>query len=119
MTTYTNEETKQMEDALAFIRDKAKEKGIARGERAYLEEFRKSKKALLKIEARKNGIKSDCEAEDYAYSHPDYIALLTAIEVAISKDEKLRLQILASELRIATWQTYRADERFERKAYKA
>jgi len=113
------DETEQMEKALQFIRDKAKEKGIPRGERIYLEEFRKSKKALLKIEARQNGVKSDCEAEDYAYAHPDYIALLTALEVATSNDEKLRLQILAAELRIATWQTYQADARAERKAYGA
>jgi hypothetical protein len=109
----------EMERALQFIRDKAKEKGIAKGERTYLEEFRKSKKALLKIEARKNGIKSDCEAEDYAYAHPDYLACLTAIEAAVSRDEELRLKILAADLRIATWQTYRADERLERKAYQS
>lgn len=114
-----SEQNEQMERALAFIRDKAKEKGEARGERVYLEEFRKSKKALLKIEARQRGIKSDCEAEDYAYSHDDYIALLTALQIATEREEKLRLQILAAELRIATWQTQRADERMERRAYNA
>ena len=112
-----SEETEQMERALQFIRDKAKDKGIARGERVYLEEFKKSKKALLKIEARQNGIKSDCEAEDYAYAHHDYQALLTALEIATSRDEQLRLQILAAELRIATWQTKQADERAEKRAY--
>lgn len=109
----------QMERALAFIRDKASEKAAARGDRVYLEEFRKSKKALLKIQARQAGITADCACEDFAYSHEDYIQLLTALQIAVEKEEKLRLQILAAELRIATWQTMQADARSERRGYGA
>jgi len=108
-----------IEKPLAFIRDHAKEKGMYKGERVFLEQFRKSKKAMLKIEARQNGIKTDCEAEDYAYAHEDYQALLTALQVATEREEKLALQIESARLRIATWQTMSADARAEKRAYSA
>lgn len=106
-----------VERALAFIRDKAKDKGRAKASRVYLEQFRKSKKALLKIEARKNGVRTDCEAEDYAYAHPEYIQLLEALEIATEEEEKLANQIRAAELKISIWQTKSADARAERRAY--
>lgn len=106
-----------VEKCLTFIRDKAKEKSEARASRVYLEQFRKSQKALLKIEARKAGVKTDCEAEDFAYSHPDYLEVLEGLKVATERDEYLALQIEAAKLRIATWQTKSADARAERRAY--
>ncbi|WP_400581393.1 hypothetical protein ACFELG_15440 [Pseudomonas aeruginosa] len=47
-----------IERPLTFIRDKAGEFAEAKSNRVYLEQFRKSKKALLMLDAERNGVKT-------------------------------------------------------------
>ena len=105
------------EKQLEFIRKHSKEYSQAKGDRVYLEQFRKSKKAMLMIEAEQGGIKTGQERESYAYAHPDYIALLTALQAAVEKEEYLALIIRGCWTKLELWRTQQANERAERKAY--
>ena len=108
-----------IERPLTFIRDNAGKYAKAKADRVYLEEFRKSKKAMLFIEAEKHGIKTIAEREAWAYAHPDYQQLLEGLRVAIEIEEKTRMMIEAARLKINLYQTQQADQRAERKAYGA
>jgi len=108
-----------IEKTLAYIRDHAKEYAGAKGDRVYLEQFRKSKKALLMIEAEQMGIKTGQERESYAYAHKEYIDILTALQYAVEKEEYLKLMIAGCNSRIDLYRTEQANERNERKAYNA
>lgn len=108
-----------IERPLTFIRDKAQEHAKAKADRVYLEQFRKSKKAMLMVEAEKQGIKTVSERECYAYSHPDYIGLLDGLRVAVENEEYLKMQIAAAQLRIELYRTEQANQRAERHGYGA
>ena len=56
----------------------------AKAQRLYLEEYRKTKKALL---MRESTGKAVADREAYAYSHPDYIELLEGLRVALGEGE--------------------------------
>lgn len=112
-------ETIDIEKTLSFIRKNAKDYAAAKGDRVYLEQFRKSKKALLMIEAEKLGIKTGQERESYAYAHDDYVALLTGLQVAVEKEEYLKLMIAGCHAKIELWRTQQANSRAERTAYGA
>ena len=59
----------------------------AKAERVYIEQFRKSKKAILMREALK--LKTQSEKEQYAYAHPDYIELLKGLKEAVEIEESV------------------------------
>ena len=79
----------------------------------YLTEFRKSKKAILMQEAQVNGLKTGQERESYAYAHPDYLSLLTALRVATEINEKFRWRMKIAEERIGIYRTHEASKRKE------
>ena len=108
-----------IERPLTFIRDKAGEYAKAKSDRVYLEQFRKSKKALLMVEAEKAGIKTVADRESYAYSHEDYVGLLEGLRVAVEREEYLKMQITAAQLRIELFRTEQANQRAERAGYGA
>lgn len=106
-----------VEKQLVYIRDNARSYAEAKAQRVYLDQFRKSKKALLMAEAAGNGISAIGKQETYAYSHSDYIDLLEALKIATAEEERLKILIRVAELKIETWRTQEANNRFERKAY--
>lgn len=79
----------------------------------HLAEFRKSKKALLMIEAEKAGHKTTAAQEREAYAHADYIALLDGLKVATEQALSLRHRIKACEMRFEAWRTKQATRRAE------
>jgi len=93
-------------DAVNYILKNAPKYASARAERIYLEEFRKSKKAIL---FRESPDKTIAERENYAYAHPEYQELLQGIRVAVEIEEKLRWDMVAAQARIDIWkaQEYR------------
>lgn len=101
--------------ALNFIRDKAPVYAKAKAERVYLEQYRKSKKALCMRDAELNGHKSAVLQEREAYADPDYIGLLEGLKAAVETEEKLRWLIVAAEARIEIWRTLSANQRAEAK----
>lgn len=102
--------------ALDFIRDNAEHYAKAKAERIYLEEFRKTKKAILMQDAELHGHKSSAAQEREAYAHPEYDALLHGLRDAIEREEKLRWQIEAARIKCEVWRTLNANQRIEARA---
>ncbi|MBQ1559135.1 MAG: hypothetical protein IIZ69_13765 [Pseudomonas sp.] len=111
--------SEEIERPLTFIRDNAVKYAQAKADRVYLEQFRKSKKAMLFTLAEREGIKTVAEREAWAYSHPEYIQVLEGLQAAVEQEEKLRVLIDVAKLKINLYQTKQADSRAERKAYGA
>lgn len=101
--------------ALDFIRDQAPAYAKAKADRIFLEEFRKSKKAMLMRDAEIAGHKSSAAQEREAYSHPDYLVLLDGLREAVEAEETLRWRIAAAQSKISAWQTIEATRRLEQK----
>lgn len=101
--------------SLDFIRDSAPAYAKAKSERVYLEEFRKSKKALLMRDAEIAGHKSAVAQEREAYAHPDYLTVLEGLKAAVEQEEALRWLIVAAQAKIEAWRTIEANKRSEAK----
>lgn len=95
-------------DAVDFIYRTAPKYAQAKAQRVYLEEFRKSKKALL---MKSCGETSVAAQEREAYSHPEYEALLKGLQVAVETEEELRWSLVAAQLRVEIWRTQSANNR--------
>ena len=100
---------------LDFIRDHASKYAKAKADRVHLEEFRKSKKALLMRDAELAGHKSAVTQEREAYAHSDYIALLDGLKAAVEQEELLRWLIVAAQAKFEAWRTIEANRRIEAK----
>ncbi len=105
------------DQATQAIRDKAPLYGEAKGQRVYLEEFRKSLKALLMKDALAMGIEAANAQEREAYSDPQYKSLLKGLAVAIEKEETLKWEIEAARLDVEIWRTKQANERMQIKSH--
>jgi hypothetical protein len=97
-----------VQKALDFMRDNATVAAMAKANVKYIEQFRKSKKALLRMES--DG-KTEGAKDDYAYSHPEYLELLEGYRVAVEQDEKLRHLVDAAKIKIEVWRTEGANVR--------
>lgn len=84
----------------------------AKAIRVYLEEFRKSKKAILMSQSEE---KTAVGREQYAYSHQEYIDLLAGLKVAIEEEETLKWKLIAAQARIDVWRTNEASNRTQDK----
>jgi hypothetical protein len=97
--------------AINFIIENAPKYARAKGIRVQLEEYRKSKKAMLASEEEGSlGAK-----EMYAYAHPDYVDLLFQIKEAIAEEEEIRWKLEAAKLRVEVWKTEEYTKRVEMK----
>lgn len=97
--------------AIDFILKNASKFAQAKATRVQLEEFRKSKKAILMSEEEGTlGAK-----EMYAYAHKDYVALLFQIKEAIMQEEELKYKLEAAKLRVEVYKTEEYTKRMEMK----
>jgi hypothetical protein len=101
--------------ALDWIRDQAPIYAKAKAARIYLEEWRKSHKAILMAEAEKTGQKTAALQERDAYAHPAYQETLQALMDAVEAEETLRWRMVAAQAKIETWRTISANQRAEGK----
>lgn len=99
--------------ALDFIRDNAQPYAQAKAQRVYLENFRKSKKALLMRAAEMRGHKTAAIQEREAYADDGYIEVLAALQEATEKEEALRWLMTAAEAKIEAWRTIESTRRAE------
>jgi hypothetical protein len=97
-------------DAVDYILANAKKFAKAKAERVYLEEFRKSQKAILMKRSMENAIGAQ---EREAYAHPEYLVLLAGIKEATEVEEKLKWDLIAAQARIDIWRTEQANNRTE------
>lgn len=104
------------ENAINWIRDNAGKYAKAKSDRVYLEQYRKSKKAIL-IQSAPDNYKTAQAKESYAYSHADYIEILDALRLAVEHEEHLRFLIRAAELKFEQWRTMQANSRAESNRY--
>lgn len=111
--------SEKTEVRLAELRRMSEEFATAYSERIYLEEFRKSKLALLMRQAEHDGHKTTAAQEREARAHEEYLDLLVDLKHAIEKSEKLRWHLEVAKMGIAVWQTENANQRAERRAYGA
>lgn len=94
--------------AVDFLREHAPILAAAKGQRVYLEQFLKSKKALL---MRESGAGSVASQEVAALAHPDYIALVEALRDAADAEERERWLMVAAQARIEVWRSLEASNR--------
>jgi hypothetical protein len=97
--------------AIDFILTNASKFAQAKGTRVQLEEYRKSKKAILM--SNEDGTLG--AKEIYAYAHPEYVALLMDIKQAIIEEEELKYKLEAAKLRVEVWKTEEYTKRVEMK----
>lgn len=100
------------EVAVNFIRKHANEFSIAKAHRIYMEEYRKSLKAILMKRSMENTVNAQ---EREAYAHEEYQQHLKAIRNAVQAEEFLRWKMVAAEAMIEVWRSQEATKRMEYK----
>src|SRR5262245_19373789 len=92
----------EIDKALNFLRDNAREAAQARADRIYVTEYRKYLKATLMKE---HGELSAVLQEREAYSDPRYLSHLEAIREAVRADAQHEFLKVAAEAKIDAWRT--------------
>ena len=105
------------EECTQLIRDKAAAFGEAKAQRVYLEEFRRSKKAMLMKDCFAMGIEAANAQEREALADPEYHQLLRGLAAAVEKEETLKWEIEAARLDIEIFRTREATKRLQDKAH--
>jgi len=95
-------------EAIDYMIKHSAEYAQAKSQVTYLEEFRKSKKAMLFSAAIGNTI---ADKDNYAYSHPEYLAVLDGLRDAVEKAETLRWMLIAAQARVDVWRSQEASNR--------
>jgi len=104
---------KDPERAIEYIFKHGKRYAKAKAERRYLEEYRKSLKAILM----KRTIELAVNAQEReAYSDPEYITLLKGLQEAIEIEEEVHWGLVAAQARIEVWRSMEATNRAEGRA---
>jgi len=95
-------------EAIDFIYRNSTAYAKAKAEVTYLEEFRKSKKAILYAQSMGQTV---TDRENQAYAHPEYQELLKGLQAAVEAAEELRWQLIAAQARIDVWRSQEASNR--------
>ena len=96
------------DEARQWIWDNAPILAHAKADRIYIEEFKRSKKALLMSESDEI---TAVAREQYALAHPDYIDLLRGLREAVRTEETLRWRMVSAETSIEIWRSKEASNR--------
>lgn len=100
-------------EAVDYIIAHAPKLAEAKAERTYLEEFRKSKKALL---MQKHNEKPIGAQEREAYADPEYVELLAGLKAAVEREEMLKWMMTAAQARIDVWRSMESTARAQDRA---
>lgn len=100
--------------AIDFIFENGKKFAKAKAERIYLEEYRKSLKAILMKRSLESAIGAQ---EREAYAHDEYLQLLMGIRAAVEAEEELRWSLVAAQARVEVWRSQEATNRAEGKSF--
>ena len=96
--------------AVDFIIEHSRKFAQAKAHRIYMEEYRKSLKAILMKESIESAVNAQ---ERDAYAHPDMLKHLEALREAVQEEEALRWQMVAAEARVEVWRSQEATKRSE------
>lgn len=94
--------------AIQVLWDTAPKLAKAKATRVYLEEYRKSLKAILMKSSNQT---TAVLQEREAYADESYIAHLAGLRVAVEEEEKLRWRMVASQAAIEVWRSQEASNR--------
>jgi len=94
--------------AIDYIIKHAKKFSAAKADRIYMEEYRKSLKAICMKRSLETAIGAQ---EREAYADPEYIALLEGLREAVQIEEALRWDLIAAQARVEVWRTEQANNR--------
>lgn len=100
------------EKTLSWLVENAAKAAKSRATRIWVEEYRKSLKALLMASAPGDSVAA---REAAAYAHPDYVKHLDALRIAIEEDERFRWLQVAAEAKIEMYRTHQANQRAQGK----
>jgi hypothetical protein len=98
----------EIDRALDYLRDNARDAAQAKANRIYVEEYRKVVKAKLMKE---HGSMSAVLQEREAYADPRYVEHLEAIKQAVEIDEGHRFLRSAADAKIEAWRTQSSNTR--------
>ena len=103
---------RDIHDAVDFLYREGARYAEAKAHRTYLEEFRKSQKAMLMKSALADGrAKTAAAAEIEAYSDPAYLELIKGLEESVKAEETLRWALVSAQARIDVWRSTEASNR--------
>jgi hypothetical protein len=99
--------------AVDFLLEHAEKYAKAKANRIQIEEFRKSKKALLMNQCSAETVNA---REQYAYSHSEYIQLIEGLKEAVEIEESLKWKMTAAQMRVDVWRSMESTARAEGRA---
>ena len=94
--------------AIDYIIKHSQEYALAKANVVYLEQFRKTQKAIC-FQASLRTTMAEKEAD--AYAHKDYIAVLDGLKDAVEAAERLRWMLVAAQARVEIWRSQEASNR--------
>ena len=108
---------KPINEAVDYIYKQGEIYAHAKAQRVYMEEYRKSQKAMLMKQALLEGrAKTSAAAEMEAYADPVYTTILEGLRAAVEKEEALRWGLVSAQARIDVWRSTEASNRMMDKA---
>jgi len=103
---------KSINDAVDYLYTHGAKYAEAKAHRVFLEEYRKSQKAMLMKAAQSDGrAKTAAGAEIEAYADPAYVQMLEGLQAAVEKEEALRWGLVSAQARIEVYRTQSANDR--------
>lgn len=109
----SDSDVKNPELAIEYIFKHGKRYAQAKANRIYLEEYRKSLKAIIMKRSLETAVNAQ---EREAYSDPEYLKLLLGLKEAVEVEEEVRWGLVAAQARIEVWRSLEATNRAEGKA---
>ena len=107
---------KDINNAVDYLYTHGAKYAEAKGHRVYLEEYRKSQKAMLMKSAMTEGkAKTAAAAEVEAYADPAYVEILKGLQAAVEREEELRYALVSAQARIDVWRSQEASNRAQDK----
>jgi adenylate cyclase class IV len=104
--------TKEINAAVDYLYTHGAKYAEAKAHRVYIEEYRKSQKAMLMKQALVEGrAKTSAAAEVEAYADPAYLQILEALKQAVENEEKFRWGLISAQARIEVFRTIEASNR--------
>ena len=114
-----SESDERIEKRMTEMRETAKKFAAAFAQKEHLDEFKKSKLAILIKKYEREGHKTSAGQEREARADAEYLQLLDALKTAIESSEALRWELKIFEIAVDVWRTKESSKRIERKGYSA
>lgn len=108
-----------IERRMQELRDTAKKYATAHAQREYLDEFKKSKLAMLMKKYEREGFTTAAAQEREARADQAYLELLDGLRAATESAEALRWELKIAEIGAEVWRTKESSRRAERRGYGA